>query len=287
MKILDNYALGGWVQPGKNLNDIHSAVTGEVVAQTGSDGLDFGEMTRYARETGGPALRAMTFHQRAVMLKGLAKAIVAGKEALYELSYDTGARQSDSWIDIEGGTGTLFTYASVGRRQMPNDTVLVDGGAEPLSKQGSFIGQHVFTSRHGVALHINAFNFPVWGMLEKLGPTLLAGVPAIVKPARATAPLCEAAVRIMIETGPAARWGAAIGGWRRRGHFRSSELPGYGVLYRFRRNRHTVAKPSGGGQGRGAVYRRARQLERRHPRPRCGGRHAGIRPVRQRGGAAK
>ena len=214
MKILNNYALGGWVRPGKNLSDVHSAVTGEVVARTGSDGLDFGAMNRYAREIGGPALRALTFHQRAVLLKELAKAIIAGKEALYELSYDTGARRSDSWIDIEGGTGTLFTYASIGRRQLPNDTVLMDGGAEPLSKQGSFIGQHVFTSRRGVALHINAFNFPVWGMLEKLGPTLLAGVPAIVKPARATAPLCEATVRIMIETGllPAGALQLVVGG---------------------------------------------------------------------------
>ena len=178
---------------------MHSAVTGEVIAETGSGGLDFKAMLDHARSVGGPALRRMTFHERAWMLKDLANAVMARKEELYELSYATGATRTDGWIDIEGGAGTLFSFSSKGRRELPNGRVLIDGAMEPLSKGGSFVGQHVYTPLQGVAVHINAFNFPVWGMLEKLGPTLLAGVPAIVKPASATGYLTEAAVRIMIE----------------------------------------------------------------------------------------
>ena len=197
---LMNYAEGRWVA-GSELAPIPSAVTGEVVAETGSKGLDFAAMAKHARTRGGPALRAMTFHDRARMLKALATAVMERKEELYELSFNTGATRADGWIDIEGGAGTLFSYSSMGRRELPNDTILTDGPPLALSKKGTFIGQHVFTPLHGVALHINAFNFPVWGMLEKLGPTLLAGVPAIVKPASATAYVAEAAFRIMIEAG--------------------------------------------------------------------------------------
>jgi oxepin-CoA hydrolase/3-oxo-5,6-dehydrosuberyl-CoA semialdehyde dehydrogenase len=196
-----NYAKDGWVAASGNLAEVHSAVTGEVVATTGSHGLDFKAMLDHARNVGGPALRQLTFHERAWMLKDLANAIMARKEELYELSYSTGATRNDGWIDIEGGAGTLFSFSSKGRRELPNQRILVDGAMEPLSKSGSFVGQHVWTSLQGVAVHINAFNFPVWGMLEKLGPTLLAGVPAIVKPASATGYLAEAAFRIMIEAG--------------------------------------------------------------------------------------
>ncbi len=198
LKLL-NYAADQWVAGAGGLAEVHSAVTGEVIAETGSGGLDFRAMLDHARDVGGPALRAMTFHERAWMLKALANAVMARKEELYELSYATGATRTDGWIDIEGGAGTLFSFSSKGRRELPNGRVLIDGAMEPLSKGGSFVGQHVFTSLHGVAVHINAFNFPVWGMLEKLGPTLLAGVPAIVKPGSATGYLTEAAVRIMIE----------------------------------------------------------------------------------------
>lgn len=194
-----NYAQGSWVEASGGLTPVYSAVTGDVVAETGSQGLDFAGMADYARRVGGPALRALTFHERARMLKALAQAIMDRKEELYALSYATGATKADSWIDIEGGAGTLFSYASKGRRELPNDRILIDGDPEVLSKRGSFIGQHVYTPLQGVAVHINAFNFPVWGMLEKLGPTLLAGVPAVVKPASATAYLAEAAFRIMIE----------------------------------------------------------------------------------------
>lgn len=198
LKLL-NYAADNWIAGDAGLADVMNAVTGEVIAQTGSSGLDFKAMLDHARNVGGPALRKMTFHERAWMLKDMANAIMARKEELYELSYATGATRSDGWIDIEGGAGTLFSFSSKGRRELPNGRVLIDGAMEPLSKSGSFVGQHVYTSLQGVAVHINAFNFPVWGMLEKLGPTLLAGVPAIVKPGSSTGYLTEAAVRIMIE----------------------------------------------------------------------------------------
>src|SRR6266571_4009036 len=143
--------------------------------------------------------RKLTFHERARMLKSLGQAIMARREELYELNYLTGATRKDGWIDIEGGAGTLFSFSSKGRRELPDAHVLLDGQLEGLSKQGTFVGQHIYTPVQGAAVHINAFNFPVWGMLEKLAPTLLAGVPAIVKPASATAYLAEAAFRIMTE----------------------------------------------------------------------------------------
>ncbi|MDB5719822.1 MAG: paaZ [Alphaproteobacteria bacterium] len=196
-----NYAADQWIAGAGGLADVQSAVSGEVIAATGSQGLDFRAMLEHGRKIGGPALRAMTFHQRAWMLKDLANAIMARKEELYELSYETGATRTDGWIDIEGGAGTLFSFSSKGRRELPNGRVLIDGAMEPLSRGGSFVGQHVYTPLQGVAVHINAFNFPIWGMLEKLGPTLLAGVPAIVKPGSSTGYLTEAAFRIMIEAG--------------------------------------------------------------------------------------
>ena len=196
-----NYAFDKW-QPGEgNLAEIASAIDGSLVALTGSGGLDFGGMLRHAREVGGPALRKLTFHDRARIIKGLGQAIMAHKEELYELNYQTGATRKDGWIDIEGGAGTMFSFSSKGRRELPDAHVLLDGAVEPLSKSGSFIGQHIYTPLQSAAVHINAFNFPVWGMLEKLAPTLLAGMPAIVKPASATAYLCEAAVRVMVESG--------------------------------------------------------------------------------------
>jgi oxepin-CoA hydrolase/3-oxo-5,6-dehydrosuberyl-CoA semialdehyde dehydrogenase len=198
LKLL-NYAADQWYEaPAGSVAQVQSAVTGETIAVTGSQGLDFRAMLDHARRVGGPALRRMTFHERAWMLKDLANAVMARKEELYELSYDTGATRTDGWIDIEGGAGTLFSFSSKGRRELPNGRVLIDGAMEPLSRGGTFVGQHVYTPLQGVAVHINAFNFPVWGMLEKLGPTLLAGVPAIVKPASATGYLTEAAFRIMI-----------------------------------------------------------------------------------------
>jgi len=196
-----NYAFGRWTPGEGQLAELTSAIDGTPVATTGSGGLDFSRMLKHAREEGGPALRAMTFHERARMLKALGQAIMERKEELYELNYLTGATRKDGWIDIEGGAGTLFSFSSKGRRELPDAHVLMDGALEPLSKEGTFVGQHIYTSLQGAAVHINAFNFPVWGMLEKLAPTLLAGVPAIVKPASATAYLTEAAFRVMIESG--------------------------------------------------------------------------------------
>jgi oxepin-CoA hydrolase/3-oxo-5,6-dehydrosuberyl-CoA semialdehyde dehydrogenase len=196
-----NYAFDRWTPGEGPLAEIASAIDGAPVATTGSGGLDFAGMLRHARETGGPALRKVTFHERARMLKALGQAIMARKEELYELNYLTGATRKDGWIDIEGGAGTLFSFSSKGRRELPDAHVLLDGALEPLSKTGSFVGQHIYTPFQGAAVHINAFNFPVWGMLEKLAPTLLAGVPAIVKPASSTAYLAEAAFRVMIESG--------------------------------------------------------------------------------------
>lgn len=196
--LLKNYALGQWVEgTGKSTTLLH-AVTGEPIAEASSGGLDFKAMTEYARTVGGPTLRALTFHQRAAMLKAMAKHLMEKKDAFYALSAATGATKSDSWVDIDGGIGTFFAYSSRGRREFPNETFHVEGPVEPLSKGGTFVGRHICVPLEGVAIHINAFNFPCWGMLEKLAPALLAGVPAIVKPATATSYLTEAMFREMV-----------------------------------------------------------------------------------------
>ena len=195
-----SFAAGRWVSPDASARSIENAVTGEVMAQAGS-ALDATAMLDYARNIGGSALRAMNFHDRARMLKALAAHLAQHKQALYDLSFATGATQSDHLIDIDGGIGTMFVFASKGRREMPDGHIYVDGEVEQLSRNGTFLGQHVCTSLQGVAVHINAFNFPVWGMLEKLAPTFMAGVPAIVKPATATCYVTELAVRIMLDSG--------------------------------------------------------------------------------------
>ncbi|MGH6659877.1 MAG: aldehyde dehydrogenase family protein, partial [Sphingomicrobium sp.] len=196
-----NYERDQWVAGDGKLADLRSAIDGAIIARTGSGGLDFGAMLAHARTVGGPALRKMTFHQRARLIKGLGLAIMERKEELYAMNPLTGATRKDGWIDIEGGAMTLLSFSSKGRRELPDAHVLLDGDLEQLSKSGSFVGQHIYTPLQGAAVHINAFNFPVWGMLEKLGPALLAGMPAIVKPASSTAFLCEAAFRVMIDTG--------------------------------------------------------------------------------------
>jgi len=203
MSLLDvsSFAAGQWIAPGAGARNIASAITGDVIAQAGNDALNVQGMLDYARSVGGPSLRKMTFHDRARMLKALAGHLNQHKQALYDLSFNTGATQSDHMIDIDGGIGTMFVFASKGRREMPDGHVYLDGDVEQLSRNGTFLGQHICTPLQGVAVHINAFNFPVWGMLEKLAPTLLAGVPAIVKPATATCYVTELAVRLMLESG--------------------------------------------------------------------------------------
>jgi oxepin-CoA hydrolase/3-oxo-5,6-dehydrosuberyl-CoA semialdehyde dehydrogenase len=199
--ILQSYVCGAW-QSGRDQGiAMRDATTGDVIAEASSAGLDFAAVLSHAREVGGPNLRALTFHERATLLKGLAKRLNELKEEFYTLSYRTGATKNDSMIDIDGGIGTVFVFASKGSREMPNARVYLDGDVEGLSKAGTFVGQHLYVSREGAAVHINAFNFPVWGMLEKLAPTLLAGMPAIVKPATATAYLTELVVRRIIESG--------------------------------------------------------------------------------------
>jgi oxepin-CoA hydrolase/3-oxo-5,6-dehydrosuberyl-CoA semialdehyde dehydrogenase len=197
---INSFAAGAWIAPDADARMIASAVTGEPMARAGS-ALPVQDMLDHARNVGGSALRAMTFHDRARMLKALAVELGKHKQALYDLSFSTGATQSDHLIDIDGGIGTMFVFASKGRREMPDGHVYLDGELEQLSRNGTFLGQHIATPLQGVAVHINAFNFPVWGMLEKLAPTLLAGVPAIVKPATATCYVTEMAVRIMLDSG--------------------------------------------------------------------------------------
>lgn len=203
MSLIDvkSFAVGQWVTPDSDARQIFNAVTGEGMARAGNSTLDVEAMLEFGRTKGGPALRAMTFHDRARMLKALAIEIGKHKQALYDISFATGATQSDNLIDIDGGIGTMFVFASKGRRELPDAHVYLDGDVEQLSRNGTFLGQHIATSMQGVAVHINAFNFPVWGMLEKLAPTLLAGVPAIVKPATATCYVTELAVKIMLDSG--------------------------------------------------------------------------------------
>ena len=197
---LQNYVAGEWVTGSGKSTELFHAVTGDKVAEASTGGIDFSAMVSYARTVGGPALRALTFHERARRLKALAMYLMDRKDQFYRVSAITGATKTDSWIDIEGGIGTLFAYASRGRRELPDETFYIDGNTEPLSKGGSFVGLHICVPMEGVAVHINAFNFPVWGMLEKLSPTLLAGMPAIVKPATLTSYLTEAVFKSIIES---------------------------------------------------------------------------------------
>ncbi len=196
---LENYVCGEWVVGAGKATDLFHAVSGEKIAEATTGGLDFARVVDYAKRVGGPALRRLTFHERARMLKAVAQQVMARKDEFYAISAATGATKNDSWVDIEGGIGTFFAYASRGRREMPDERFYIDGPTEMLSKGGSFVGRHICVPLEGVAVHINAFNFPVWGMLEKLAPTLLAGVPAIVKPATVTSYLTEAVFRAMIE----------------------------------------------------------------------------------------
>ncbi|GAD54393.1 phenylacetic acid degradation bifunctional protein PaaZ [Limimaricola cinnabarinus] len=198
---LESYVAGRWQAGTGEGQVVADAATGDPVARVDATGIDMGEMLRHGREVGGPALREMTTHQRAMMMKRIGLALMERKEELYAISTATGATRSDGWIDIEGGIGTMLSYASKGRPELPNAHVVPDGAPEILSKDGSFIGQHILMPLEGVAIHINAFNFPVWGMLEKLSPTWLAGMPAIVKPASQTSYLTEACVRLILEIG--------------------------------------------------------------------------------------
>ena len=200
MNRLKNYVRGKWVEGEGDGKPLYNAITGEQFSTASSQGLDFASMMDYARKVGGPALRKMTFQERGLMLKALALHLMGVKDKFYKLSAVTGATKIDSWIDIEGGIGNLFANASL-RRQFPDETFYVDGEYAPLSKGGSFIGHHIMVPKEGVAIHINAFNFPIWGMLEKIAVNFMAGVPAIVKPATITSYLTELMVQEIVSSG--------------------------------------------------------------------------------------
>jgi len=198
--VIQSFIGGNWigVQPAVQLV---SAINGKAVANTHAEENNFKEAVRYAREIGNPGLLALDFQERAARLKALALYLNERKEALYAISHHTGATRADSWIDIEGGTSTLFAYASIGSNELPSGNVVHEGSPVQLGKQGQFFGSHILVPRNGVAVHINAFNFPIWGLLEKFAPTFLAGMSCIVKPATATSYLTEAMVRLAIESG--------------------------------------------------------------------------------------
>lgn len=198
--VLQSLIAGRWVGS-QAARGLHSALNGRLIAQTHAESLDFGESLAYARGQALPALLKSTFQQRAATLKALAAYLMERKEQLYAISVHTGGTRPDNWIDIEGGIGTLYAYASMGRRELPSSNVVHEGPAQQLGKEGHFWGSHVLVPKRGVAVHINAFNFPMWGMLEKFAPTFLAGMPSIVKPATATSYVAEACVRLIQESG--------------------------------------------------------------------------------------
>jgi len=198
--VLQSLIAGRWVGS-QAARGLHSALNGRLIAQTHAESLDFGESLAYARGQALPALLKSTFQQRAATLKALAAYLMERKEQLYAISVHTGGTRPDNWIDIEGGIGTLYAYASMGRRELPSSNVVHEGLAQQLGKEGHFWGSHVLVPKRGVAVHINAFNFPMWGMLEKFAPTFLAGMPSIVKPATATSYVAEACVRLIQESG--------------------------------------------------------------------------------------
>lgn len=200
MKKLENFVGGRWITGDGEGQPLFNAVTGEPLALASSKGLDFRSMTDYARKVGNPALRKMSFHERGRMLRALALHLQKDLPHFYDISFQTGATRADSWIDLEGGIGNLFSYASL-RRKFPDQPYTVDGESHNLSKGGSFMGTHLLVPKEGVAIHINAYNFPVWGMLEKVAVNWLAGVPAIVKPATVTSFLTEAVVRSIVDSG--------------------------------------------------------------------------------------
>ena len=213
MKTLQSLIAGRWLGA-EGAVPLHSAVNGALIHHTHTEAIDFGEAVAFARGTGLPALMAMDFQQRAARLKALAAYLNERKEQLYAISAHTGATRADGWIDIEGGTGTLYAYAGMGGNELPSGNLIHEGPALPLGRQGGFAGTHILVPRGGVAVHINAFNFPVWGLLEKFAPSFLAGMPCIAKPATATSYLTEAAVRLMFESGllPAGSLQLVIGG---------------------------------------------------------------------------
>lgn len=201
--LVPSFIKGAWwtpETPGKT-TDVVDAATGEVIYQVSTEGLDTAGAIDYARTVGQQNLQKLTIHERALIIKQIAQYLTEHKQGLYDISFSTGATQRDHYIDVDGGIGTLFTFSSKGRRELPNSKVIIDGNVEVLSRDGSFIGEHIYTTLPGVAVEINAFNFPIWGMLEKFAPAFIAGMPTIVKPATPTGYVTEATVRLMLDSG--------------------------------------------------------------------------------------
>ncbi len=197
MYTVENYILGKWMKGEGEGQLLYNAYTGEPIATATTKGIDYAQVVHYARNQGNPALRKMSFHERGLMLRALALHLREHLDKLYRVSYQTGATKADSWVDIEGGIGNLFAYASL-RRKFPDTSYCLDGETHPLGKANTFMGHHLLIPKEGVAIHINAFNFPIWGMLEKIAVNILAGMPAIVKPATVTSFLTEAVVKEII-----------------------------------------------------------------------------------------
>ena len=276
---LRSYVSGKWTDPADDGKPVLDAVTGEEVARVSSAGIDMGAALDYGRSAGGPALRELTFHQRAASLKSLGMALREHRQELYALSARTGATLGDSKFDIDGGIGVLLSYASQAKRELPNDTVLPEGPVQSLGRGGTFVGQHILTPLRGVAIQINAFNFPVWGPLEKFAPAFIAGVPTLVKPATQTAYLTARLVELMAGSGllpagsparPCAACGAARRGCRpsppRRQPARDRRAPAWAAATRARSPR---PRPRGPGRapGRATEPGRGRRRGRSPCRP--------------------
>ena len=282
--ILQSHIADRWVGARAG-SALASAIDGSTIHHTHADEIDFGEALLHARRTGVPALMAMDFQQRAARLKALAAYMNERKEALYAISRHTGATRNDSWVDIEGGTGTLYAYASMGSNELPSGNVVHEGPAVPLGKKGHFAGTHILVPRGGVAVHINAFNFPVWGLLEKFAPTFLAGMPCIAKPATATSYLTEAVVRMMVESGLLPRGQPAARHRLHRRPARPARQPGRRHLHRLGRHRAEAARQPQPAVEIDSFQRRSRLAQRRDPRARRDARRRGVRSLRQGGRA--
>jgi oxepin-CoA hydrolase / 3-oxo-5,6-dehydrosuberyl-CoA semialdehyde dehydrogenase len=254
---LPHYIQGQWVKPSQEEFVQRDASTGALIGACSTAGLDFADILAYGRQVGGPALRKLTFQERGLMLKRLALYLNERRQNYYPLSYQTGATKADSWVDIDGGIGTLFAYASL-RRQLGDQPWYVDGEMVRLSKEGTFVGTHVLVPRQGVAVHINAFNFPIWGMLEKVAVNLLAGMPAVVKPSEITSFLTEAMVRDIVASGilPAGSLQLLQGSFGQHGA-------------------QAQGPPAHPPRSRALQYG-GRQPERRHPGPGCGAGNPGV-----------
>ena len=282
--MLRSYTGGAWRAGRGEGVPLHDAVTGEPIARISSAGIDMAAALDHGRRAGGPALRELTFHQRAALLKALASYLREHREELYALSARTGATPGDSAFDVDGGIAVLNAYASKGRRELPNDTVYVDGAVEPLSKGGTFAGQHIATSLRGVAIQINAFNFPVWGPLEKLAPAFLAGVPTLIKPASQTAYLTGKLAELIISSGllPEGTVQLICGSTGDLlDHVTGQDLV---LVHRVSLYRAAVARPSRARSEFRAFQRRSRLAQLLHPRPRRGRRHPRVRSVRAAAG---